>query len=96
MIYAYINDEYNITEVKSFFGASPSLPELRNGSLTGDVRIPIIVKEIPKMSVANNLGEQTANLNEKNVNLAKNLVKFQAQPRRALASRVLALRKGND
>ncbi|MBY9005448.1 MAG: hypothetical protein KGD63_01690 [Candidatus Lokiarchaeota archaeon] len=57
-IYAYINDQYNITEVKSFFGASPSLPELREGIESGDVRIPIIVKDVPKMSV--DLGMVTA------------------------------------
>ncbi len=57
-IYVYINDQYSVTEVKSFFGASPSLPELRMGTQTGDVRIPIIVKEVPKMSVS--LGMVTA------------------------------------
>ncbi len=50
-IYTYIDDQYNVTEVKSFFGDSPSLPELRETSGTGEVRIPIIIKEIPKMSV---------------------------------------------
>ncbi|MBY8981777.1 MAG: Rrf2 family transcriptional regulator, partial [Candidatus Lokiarchaeota archaeon] len=54
----YIDDQYNVTEVKSFFGESPSLPELRGTSETGEVRIPIVVKEVPKMSV--DLGMVTA------------------------------------
>ena len=57
-VYAYIDDQYNVTEVKSFFGESPSLPELRGTSETGEVRIPIVVKEVPKMSV--DLGMVTA------------------------------------
>ncbi|MFX1377421.1 MAG: hypothetical protein ACFFA0_16605 [Promethearchaeota archaeon] len=52
-IYVYINDNYDITGVKSFFGESPTTEEI--GAQTreegGEVRIPIVVKEISTMAV---------------------------------------------
>jgi hypothetical protein len=52
-IYFYINDNYDVTGVKSFFGESPSMAEV--GAQTfeagGEVRIPIVIKEIPPMAV---------------------------------------------
>lgn len=49
-IYVYIDDKYDITGVKAFFGDTLSLDEI--GTAQGqEVRIPIIVKEIPAMSV---------------------------------------------
>ncbi len=52
-IYIYINDNYDITGVKVFFGESPSTEEIGGGTVEegGEVRIPIIVKEIPPMAV---------------------------------------------
>ena len=52
-IYIYINDNYDITGVKVFFGESPSTEEIGGGTVQegGEVRIPIIVKEIPPMAV---------------------------------------------
>ena len=50
-IYVYINDSYDVTGVKSFFGDSPSMSELEEASVGDEVRIPIVVKEIPEMSV---------------------------------------------
>ncbi|MHA1148265.1 MAG: hypothetical protein ACTSR8_08465 [Promethearchaeota archaeon] len=50
-IYVYINDRYDVTGVKSFFGDAPSMMEME-ASVEGDeIRIPIVVKEIPEMSV---------------------------------------------
>ena len=52
-IYIYINDNYDITGVKSFFGESPTTEEI--GAVAaeegGEVRIPIVVKDIPPMAV---------------------------------------------
>ncbi|MFX1488826.1 MAG: hypothetical protein ACFFBI_06750 [Promethearchaeota archaeon] len=52
-IFIYINDNYDITGVKSFFGESPTTEEI--GATTveagGEVRIPVIVKEISPMAV---------------------------------------------
>ena len=49
-IYVYIDDKYDITGVKAFFGDTLSLDEI--GTAQGqEVRIPIIVKEIPAMSI---------------------------------------------
>ncbi|MFX1570876.1 MAG: hypothetical protein ACFFCV_21260 [Promethearchaeota archaeon] len=49
----YVNDNYDITGVKAFFGESPTTEEI--GAKTfeegGEVRIPIVVKEIPPMAV---------------------------------------------
>lgn len=51
-IYVYINDSYDVTGVKSFFGDSPSMDEIEASVTTGgEVRIPVVVKEIPEMSV---------------------------------------------
>ena len=53
-IYVYINDKYDITGVKSFFGDSPSMESLEEAAAAAgseEVRIPIVVKEIPEMSV---------------------------------------------
>lgn len=50
-IFIYINDNYDITGVKAFFGDSPSMDDLEPESTTGEVRIPVVVKEIPEMSV---------------------------------------------
>ncbi|TFG02230.1 MAG: hypothetical protein EU540_01970 [Promethearchaeota archaeon] len=51
-IYVYINDKYDVTGVKAFFGDSPSMEEMEAAATTtGEVRIPIVVKEIPPMSV---------------------------------------------
>lgn len=52
-IYLYINDNYDITGVKSFFGDSPSMSDVGAGTVEegGEVRIPIVVKEVSPMSV---------------------------------------------
>ena len=52
-IFVYINDSYDVTGVKSFFGDSPSTSDMyTEGTVKGgEVRIPIVVKEIPQMSV---------------------------------------------
>lgn len=52
-IYIYINENYDITGVKSFFGESPSTDEIgaKASQEGGEVRIPIVVKEIPTMAV---------------------------------------------
>ncbi len=52
-IYIYINDNYDITGVKSFFGESPTTEEIGAVAIEegGEVRIPIVVKEINPMAV---------------------------------------------
>jgi len=50
-IYVYIDENYNVTGVKSFFGDSPSLDDLEAPEEGGEVRVPIVVKDIPEMSV---------------------------------------------
>lgn len=52
-IYVYINDSYDITGVKAFFGESPTTEEIGAQTIQegGEVRIPIVVKEIPPMAV---------------------------------------------
>ena len=52
-IYVYINDEYDVTGVKSFFGDSPSITDVGDETVEagGEARIPIVVKEVPEMSV---------------------------------------------
>ena len=50
-VFVYIDDKYDVTGVKAFFGESPSMEEMSAGSISGEVRIPIVVKEIPPMSV---------------------------------------------
>lgn len=51
-VYVYINDKYDVTGVKSFFGESPTIEEMKTTVAPGtELRIPIVVKEIPEMSV---------------------------------------------
>ncbi len=51
-IYIYINDKYDVTGAKSFFGDSPSMKDIEATIVSGgEVRIPIVVKDIPEMSV---------------------------------------------
>lgn len=51
-IYVYINDTYDVTGVKAFFGDAPSMDEMEQSVAPGgELRIPIVVKEIPEMSV---------------------------------------------
>ncbi|MHA1491094.1 MAG: hypothetical protein ACTSRI_15785 [Promethearchaeota archaeon] len=51
-IYIYINDKYDITGVKSFFGDSPSMKDIEATIVSGgEVRIPIVIKDIPEMSI---------------------------------------------
>ncbi|MFX1418677.1 MAG: hypothetical protein ACFE9N_07140 [Promethearchaeota archaeon] len=52
-IYVYINDNYDVTGVKSFFGESPTTEEIGAETIEegGEVRIPVVVKEIPPMAV---------------------------------------------
>ncbi|MFX1275759.1 MAG: hypothetical protein ACFFBP_15985 [Promethearchaeota archaeon] len=50
-IYVYINDDYDVTGVKSFFGDMPSIQVSNEQILEGEVRIPVVVKEVPEMSV---------------------------------------------
>lgn len=52
-IYVYIDDKYDITGVKAFFGDSLSLDDIGTDEISEgqEVRIPIIVKDIPAMSV---------------------------------------------
>ncbi len=52
-IFIYINDDYDITGVKAFFGEAPTTEEIGAKTIEegGEVRIPIVVKEIPPMAV---------------------------------------------
>ena len=52
-IFVYINDNYDITGVKTFFGESPSTEEVGAETLKagGEVRIPVVVKDISPMAV---------------------------------------------
>ena len=50
-IYVYIDDKYDVKGVKAFFGDSPTMEEMGATTITGKVRIPIVIKEIPPMSV---------------------------------------------
>ncbi|MFW9895117.1 MAG: hypothetical protein ACFFD7_04865 [Candidatus Thorarchaeota archaeon] len=52
-IYIYINEDYDITGVKSFFGESPTTEEIaaETAEAGGEVRIPVIVKDISPMAV---------------------------------------------
>ncbi|MHA2281884.1 MAG: hypothetical protein ACXAC5_13660 [Promethearchaeota archaeon] len=52
-IYIYINENYDITGVKSFFGESPTTEEIGAESIEagGEVRIPVIVKDVSPMAV---------------------------------------------
>ncbi|MBN1800952.1 MAG: hypothetical protein JW891_05555 [Candidatus Lokiarchaeota archaeon] len=52
-IYVYINSDYDVTGVKSFFGDMPSMSEI-DAELAqegGEVMIPVVTKEVPEMSV---------------------------------------------
>ncbi len=52
-IYIYINENYDITGVKSFFGESPTTDEIGAETIEagGEVRIPVIVKDVSPMAV---------------------------------------------
>jgi len=52
-VFVYINDNYDVTGVKSFFGDSPAMSDVGAKAVEagGEVRIPIVVKEVPEMSV---------------------------------------------
>ncbi len=52
-IYIYINENYDITGVKSFFGESPTTEEIGAETIEagGVVRIPVIVKDVSPMAV---------------------------------------------
>ncbi|MFW9969116.1 MAG: hypothetical protein ACFFDF_02870 [Candidatus Odinarchaeota archaeon] len=52
-IYVYINDNFDVTGVKSFFGESPTTEEIGAAAIQEgtEVRIPIVVKDIPPMAV---------------------------------------------
>ncbi len=52
-VYVYINDSFDVTGVKSFFGESPTTEEIGAKAFQEgtDVRIPVVVKEIPPMAV---------------------------------------------
>jgi len=52
-IYVYINDNYDITGVKSFYGDSFSVGDVGAEVIQekGEVKIPVVVKEIPETSV---------------------------------------------
>lgn len=52
-IYVYINDNYDITGVRSFFGDSPSMSEMGAKTIEagGEVRIPVVIKEVTPLSV---------------------------------------------
>ncbi|MFX1443203.1 MAG: hypothetical protein ACFFHV_07300 [Promethearchaeota archaeon] len=60
-IYVYIDDKYDVTGVKSFFGDSPTIESLEEAAAASgatEVRIPIIIKDVPPTSV--HLGMITA------------------------------------
>ena len=53
-VFVYIDDKYDVTGVKAFFGDSPSLQDLEAAAAASgstEVRVPIVVKDIPPMSV---------------------------------------------
>ncbi|MFW9989495.1 MAG: hypothetical protein ACFFC3_12645 [Candidatus Odinarchaeota archaeon] len=52
-IYIYINENYDITGVKAFFGESPTTTEIgaQLAEEGAEVRIPILVKEVPPTAV---------------------------------------------
>ena len=52
-VFIYINDNHDVTGVRSFFGDSPSMSDVGRGTTEegGEVRIPIVVKEVQPMSV---------------------------------------------
>ncbi|MFX0071665.1 MAG: hypothetical protein ACFFAO_11295 [Candidatus Hermodarchaeota archaeon] len=53
-VYVYIDEDYDVTGVKAFFGDSPTMESLEEAAAASgatEVRIPIIVKEVPPTSV---------------------------------------------
>lgn len=50
-ILVYIDENYNVTGVKSFFGDAPSMDNLEAPEEGERVRIPIVIKEVPDMAV---------------------------------------------
>ncbi|MFX1311457.1 MAG: hypothetical protein ACFFHD_02450 [Promethearchaeota archaeon] len=52
-IYVYINDNFDVTGVKTFFGDTFSTKEIAAEATQAgeEIRIPIVVKDIPPMSV---------------------------------------------
>ncbi|MFX1399820.1 MAG: hypothetical protein ACFE8V_01075 [Promethearchaeota archaeon] len=52
-IYIYINDNYDLTGAHAFFGESPSMAEVGAETLEagGEVRIPVVVKDVTPLSV---------------------------------------------
>jgi hypothetical protein len=53
-VYVYIDDNYDVTGVKSFFGDSPTIESLEEAAAASgatEVRIPIIIKDVPATSV---------------------------------------------
>lgn len=52
-VYVYINDSFDVTGVKSFFGESPSTEEIGAEAIQEgtEIRIPIVVKDISPMAV---------------------------------------------
>ncbi|MFX1256535.1 MAG: hypothetical protein ACFFAN_01645 [Promethearchaeota archaeon] len=53
-IYVYIDSNYDVTGVKAFFGDSPSMEALEAAAAASgsyDVRIPIVIKDLPAASV---------------------------------------------
>ncbi len=52
-VYIYINDNFDVTGVKTFFGESPSTEEIGAEALQEgtEVRIPVVVKEVSPMAV---------------------------------------------
>ncbi|TFF90609.1 MAG: hypothetical protein EU548_02145 [Promethearchaeota archaeon] len=50
-IFVYINEDYDVTGVKSFFGETMSMDELKAEEPGEEVRVPIIVKDVDETSV---------------------------------------------
>jgi hypothetical protein len=52
-VYVYINDNFDVTGVKSFFGESPTTEEIGAEAIQegSEVRIPVVVKDVPPMAV---------------------------------------------
>jgi hypothetical protein len=50
-IYVYINDDYDVTGVKSFYGDTMSMDKLKAEEPGGEVKVPIIVKDVDETSV---------------------------------------------
>ncbi|TXT59401.1 MAG: hypothetical protein BAJALOKI2v1_210001 [Promethearchaeota archaeon] len=50
-IYVYIDENYDVAGVKSFFGDAPSMDDFEAAEPGGEVRIPVVVKELPATAV---------------------------------------------